>query len=248
MTVNDNQAPPSTKFDWAIYADATFAGLAILIPIPLVDVFFEWIFRRRIPQAIAKRNGRRLNRETVFFLNNQPRNWWGCLLWPLALTLLFLKRLFRTILYFLTVKEASDKLSYYWHKAFLINYMLQRGDLDNERVARLAAEAMFRVLGEITTSPLLKLAQEVVAGANHVLRMTWHWRRRQNDPALQRTRAEIADTWNSYAQYFRILAAHYVETFEQMQAEAMGQSGLHVSETLAAKLREATDGDAMEKS
>ncbi|HFQ94441.1 MAG TPA: hypothetical protein ENK32_10555 [Anaerolineae bacterium] len=238
MTVNNNQSAPSTKFDWAIYADATFAGLAILIPIPLVDVFFEWIFRRRIPQAIAKRNGRRLSRETVFFLNNQPRNWWGCLLWPLALALLFLKRLFRTILYFLTIKDASDKLSYYWHKAFLINYMLQRGDLDNERVARLAADAMFQTLDEITTSPLLKLAQEVVAGANHVLRMAWRWRRRRDDPELQRTRAEIAETWNSYAQYFQILAVRYVETFERMQAEAMGQAGLYPSETLAAKLRQ----------
>ncbi len=238
MTTKDNPSSPSTQFDWAIYADATFAGLAILIPIPLVDVFFEWIFRRRIPQAIARRNGRRLNRETVFFLNNRPRRWWGCLLWPLALTLLFLKRLFRTILYFLTVKEASDNLSYYWHKAFLINYMLQRGDLDNERAARLAAEAMFRTLDEITTSPLLKLAQEITAGANHVLRMVWRWRRRRDDPELQRTRAEIADTWNSYAQYFQILAARYVETFERMQAEAMGQAGLRPSETLAAKLRQ----------
>ena len=102
---------PVPKFDWAVYADATFAGLAILIPIPLLDVFVEWLFRRRMPQAIAKRNGRKLSRPIVFHLNNRPGKWWGCFLWPIALTLLLLKRLFRTILYFLTIKEATDNLS-----------------------------------------------------------------------------------------------------------------------------------------
>lgn len=235
---SDGRRAPSTKFDWAIYADATLAGLAILIPIPLVDAFFEWLFRRRMPQAIAIRNGRRLNREIVVLLNNQPISCWGCFFWPFALVLLFLKRLYRTILYFLTIKEASDKLSYYWHKAFLINYMLQRGDLDDTRIARVAAQAMFEVLDGITTSPLLKLAQEIVSGSHHVARMAWHWRRRQDDPALQQTKAAMAVTWNSYAQYFQLLADQYVAAFERKQAEAMGQSGLLAEETLAARLRE----------
>ena len=34
------------RFDWLRYADATFAGLALLIPIPLLDVAFECFFRR----------------------------------------------------------------------------------------------------------------------------------------------------------------------------------------------------------
>ena len=36
---------PNTTFDWLIYADATFAGLSVLIPIPIIDWIFENIFR-----------------------------------------------------------------------------------------------------------------------------------------------------------------------------------------------------------
>ena len=30
-----------TDFDWIVYADATFAGLSILLPIPFVDTWLE---------------------------------------------------------------------------------------------------------------------------------------------------------------------------------------------------------------
>jgi len=47
-----------TEFDWIIYADATFAGLALLLPIPFVDGLIEAYFRRRMPGDIARRRGR----------------------------------------------------------------------------------------------------------------------------------------------------------------------------------------------
>ena len=233
---------PVPKFDWAVYADGTFAGLAILIPIPLLDVFVEWLFRRRMPQAIAKRNGRKLPPRIVFHLNNPPRNWWGCFLWPIALTLLLLKRLFRTILYFLTIKEATDNLSYYWHKAFLLDYMMRRGDLENEQSAKIGAAAMFHVLDEITTSPLTKLAQQVVGGMNHVLATALRWtRRKQEDDQLRQTRKEMASAWDNFSEYFAELAVHYVKIYSQVEAEMLR---LHVSDgsvpstgTLASQLR-----------
>ena len=167
------------KFEWAIYVDATLAGLAILIPLPLVDVLFEWIFKRRMPQAIAKRNGRTLTPETVRQLNRGQFSCLGCLLWPLELVWLLLKRTYRTILYFLTVKEATDKLSYYWHRAYLLDKMMERGDLDNLESAALAAQALHQVLESITTSPLTQLAQEVIGNVRHILRSSWRWLRRK---------------------------------------------------------------------
>ncbi len=230
------------QFDWAIYTDATFAGLAILIPIPLFDVFVEWLFKRRMPQAIAKRNGRILPRNTVFHLNNTPRNWWGCFLWPITLTFLLLKRLFRTILYFLTIKESSDKLSYYWHKAFLLDFMIRRGDLEDEQSAKIAATAMFYVLDEITTSPLSKLAQQVVGGMNHVLATALRWtRRQQEDEQLRQTRLDMASAWDSFADYFAELEAHYAQLFTQYEAQALrlhvAEGTVSSSETLAGQLR-----------
>jgi hypothetical protein len=237
------------KFDWAIYADATFAGLAILIPVPLVDVLVAWYFKRRIPQAVAKRNGRKLPPIIVYHLNRMPFKWWGCLLWPVALTFLLLKRLFRTILYFLTIKEASDDLSYYWHKAFLIDFMMRRGDLDSEESAKIAAAAMFTVLDEITTSPLTKLAQQVVAGMNHIMATTWRWvRRKQEDNPLREARKNMASAWDDFADYFADLAKHYVNVYQTVEAEMLK---LHVSggpvpstDTLASQLRARQDPKA----
>ena len=206
------------KFEWAIYVDATLAGLAILIPIPLLDVFFEWIFKRRMPQAIAKRNGRTLSPETVRQLNRSNWSCLGCLLWPLELVWLLLKRTYRTILYFLTVKEATDKLSYYWHRAYLLDKMMERDDLATEEEAALAAQALHQVLESVTTSPLTQLAKEVVANVRHILRSSWRWlRRKQEDEMMAKTRSQMATAWRDLSGYFEQVAAQYEARLEQLQ-------------------------------
>ena len=206
------------KFEWAIYVDATLAGLAILIPIPLLDLFFEWIFKRRMPQAIAKRNGRTLSPETVRQLNRSNWSCLGCLLWPLELVWLLLKRTYRTILYFLTVKEATDKLSYYWHRAYLLDKMMERDDLATEEESALAAQALHQVLESVTTSPLTQLAKEVVANVRHILRSSWRWlRRKQEDEMMAKTRSQMATAWRDLSGYFEQVAAQYEARLEQLQ-------------------------------
>jgi hypothetical protein len=129
---------PRVSFDWPIYADATLAGLSTLIPLPLVDLFFEWLFRRRMLGAIARRNNRQLHPQVAQRLNRGRFGCWpGCFMWPVTLIIQFIKRLYRTVLYFLTVKSAADRLSYYWHRAFLLDYMIRRGDLDGVAQAEL---------------------------------------------------------------------------------------------------------------
>ena len=221
------------KFEWAIYVDATLAGLAILIPIPLLDLFFEWIFKRRMPQAIAKRNGRTLSSETVRQLNRSNWSCLGCLLWPLELVWLLLKRTYRTILYFLTVKEATDKLSYYWHRAYLLDKMMERGDLVTEEEAVLAAQALHQVLESVTTSPLTQLAKEVVANVRHILRSSWRWlRRKQEDEMMAKTRSQMATAWRDLSGYFEQVAAQYETRLEQLQI-AHVQENLVVADAAA---------------
>lgn len=213
------------KFEWAIYVDATLAGLAILIPIPLVDVLFEWIFKRRMPQAIARRNGRTLSPDTVRQLNRSNFSCLGCLLWPLELVWLLLKRTYRTILYFLTVKEATDKLSYYWHRAYLLNKMLERGDLDHQENAALAAQALHQVLESVTTSPLTQLAQEVIGNVRHILRSSWRWlRRKQEDEMMARTRSQMATAWRDLSGYFAQIGAQYEQQLEQLHIARLQES------------------------
>lgn len=205
------------KFDWAIYVDATLAGLAILIPIPLLDLLFEWIFKRRMPQAIAKRNGRSLSKETVQQLNQGQISCMGCLLWPLELVWLLLKRTYRTILYFLTVKEATDKLSFYWHRAYLLDKMINRGDLDHPEGAALAALAQHQILDELTTSPLTQLAQEVVGNVRHIFRSSWRWlRRKQEDEMMARTRSQMATAWRDLSGYFDQIGDQYEARLDQL--------------------------------
>lgn len=213
--MTDKTVTPRTNFDWAIYADATFAGLSILIPLPLVDLFFEWLFRRRMPKSIAKRNGRTLPYVAVRELNRGRFGCWpGCLVWPIMLVLEFLKRLYRTVLYVLTIKSASDLLSYYWHRAFLLDYMIRRGDLDNPATAHIAAAALLDTLEEVNTSPLLNLAQQIIENASHVLRTVWGWvRRRREDEVVAGARTQMERSWNDFSAYFEEVAARYTAVY-----------------------------------
>lgn len=223
----------SEKFDWAIYADATLAGLAILIPIPLLDLLFEWIFKRRMPQAIARRNGRILSPNIIRQLNRSNFSCMGCLLWPLELLWLLLKRTYRTILYFLTVKDATDKLSYYWHRAYLLDYMMQRNMLAGEEDAALAAQALHQLLDDLTTSPLTQLAQQVVANVRHILRASWRWlRRRQEDEMMTNTRSQMASAWQDLSGYFAQVALQYDAQLEALHIARLQEVKIIVDQSV----------------
>ncbi|MCB9421261.1 MAG: hypothetical protein H6667_15775 [Ardenticatenaceae bacterium] len=207
-------SPPTTQFDWQIYADATFAGLSLLIPIPLLDVAFEWFFRRRMARTIARLRGdggRSLSPAVIQEINRDPDAWWqGCLMAPFKLFLLFLKRLSRKLLYFLTVKEATDQLNFYWHRAFLLDHMVQRGDLDSVETAVPALQAMHIILKTHATSPLVQLAAQILDNVSHVLRTIFRWLRRgREDEVVQTTRQTMAAHWLDFAAYFAAVAQQY---------------------------------------
>jgi hypothetical protein len=208
------EARESAQFDWVVYSDATFAGLAILIPVPLVDVAFEQFFRRRMPRVIARQNGLQLSPRIQIELNRGRFSCLqSCLMAPVLLTLLLLKRIFRTILYFLTIKESSDLLSLYWHRAFLLDYMCKAGYLQNEETAVIAAEALRKILETITTSPLHQLARPVIGLPHHILRSLRRVRRGKQDVDIENTRNLMARTWDSFGDYFVELAAQYDQTY-----------------------------------
>jgi hypothetical protein len=206
-----NTPPPTTQFDWQLYADATFAGLSLLIPIPLLDVAFEWFFRRRMARTIARRNGRTFSPAVLSAINHNPDAWWqGCLLAPFKLLLLFLKRLSRKLLYFLTIKEAADQLNHYWHRAFLLNMMVQRGDLDDMATAVPALQAMHSVLKTHVSSPLTQLAGQILENVSHILRTIFRWvRRGREDEVVKSTRQTMAAHWLDFADYFDEVARQY---------------------------------------
>jgi hypothetical protein len=212
------EAQESTQFDWVIYSDATFAGLSILIPIPLLDVAFEQLFRRRMPRIIARQNGLKLPPRIQMELNRGRFSCLqSCLMAPILLTFLLLKRIFKTVLYFLTIKESSDLLSLYWHRAFLLDYMCKAGYLRDEETAMLAAEALREILDNITTSPLTQLAKQVIALPHHILLSLRRVRQGKTDEDMEKTRNLMARTWGSFSDYFMELAEQYDQTFAQVK-------------------------------
>jgi hypothetical protein len=206
---------PETAFNWAIYADATFAGLAVLIPLPLVDVAFEQLFRRRMPRSIARARERRIAPEVVRLLNRIGCSPAALLLFPLWLAFLLLKRLSKKILYFLTVKDAVDSLSYYWHRAFLLDYMLRAGHLDEIARAQLAERALAETLAGLRESPLTTLARQVVRQTHHVLRRLWSVvRRKRPGNALAPEQETMGAAWDRFQGHLEGVAARYQAAFD----------------------------------
>ena len=216
-----NTPKPHTEFDWAIYADATFAGLSVLIPIPLLDLAFEHFFRTRMPRAIAKHRGHELEPAVVRTLNQRsnPGSGWlkGCLTLSLQAIIWLIKRISRKILYFLTVKEATDMISHYWHQAFLIDYTLLKDHLAREETAHLGRAAMEEVLNTVTTSPLLQLAQRITASTHHILRTLRKARRGDEDDLIEEKKSQMQQNWTDFADYFIIVAEQYDQAYQEIQ-------------------------------
>jgi hypothetical protein len=175
--ISETQVPP---FDWHVYADATCAGLSVLIPLPLVDIAFETVFRRRMPGTIAKTRGAEIDGITRIALARPVDGFLtvsGCLGVPLMIGRYILRRLWRKIIYIFAVKDATKALTEYWHRAFLIDHMTRAGHLDQGTDIKLAVRVYRHVLDQIDPSPLTGLARQTMANVHQVLRLLVRARR-----------------------------------------------------------------------
>ncbi len=213
---------PCTDFEWSIYDDATLAGLSALIPIPLVDWFFEEFFRRRMARGIARYRGKPLAPKVGAELNRGKGCVQACLSLPLEVVWELVKRTLKKILYVLSIKSATDKLSDYWHRAFLIDCMVLQGQLDDQASARIARKAMTRTLDETSTSPMLGLARSVVTSTRHVLRTVRKARRGEEAEEIAEQRSLIQRRWDSLRDHLLDVAARYnvhYKALEEAQVE-----------------------------
>lgn len=231
---------PNTSFDWTIYADATFAGLAVLIPLPPLDLIAEWYFRRRMLRTIAKRQGVSLKPEVITVMQRSGC-FTGCITWPIVLIFLILKRISRKILYFLTIKEATDMLSHYWHQAFLYNYMIAAGHLEQVATAEIARLTVDETLAEAKTSPLTKVALQVVENGRHIWRTLRRvWRRDEEDEVVAESRSLMDEQWDEATRYLNKLAAEYQRRFDSRLLDQQIQ--LFAQETQSVQFEPLTKG------
>lgn len=104
---------------------ALFCGLCALIPLPWIDQVLERRARRRLYTMVAEGRGATLDEASLHVLTEDRSSMvLGCLvvafLWPL-------KKLFRTFLYVLTLKDVVDGVALAAHRAKMIDLALARG-------------------------------------------------------------------------------------------------------------------------
>jgi len=234
-TLDDNgagvESPKSeirySQFDWRIYSDATCAGLSVLIPLPLVDMVFETIFRRRIPGTVA-----RIRRQTVALGVRRrlgrgadgPLSLSGCLVLPMAVGKYILRRLWRKIIYIFAVKDATTALAEYWLRAYLTDHMIRAGHLAPGADTDLAIEVYAGVLGTIDPSPLMGLARQTVANARQVVRLLVRARRIGSTEVTRSLGEVLSSHWKAAEASFQAVAdlynVRYAEAVEGRRADA----------------------------
>jgi hypothetical protein len=187
----------------------------VLLPIPFLDDAVERHFRRRMPAAIAQANQQRLDPAIIDILNRGERGFFAStVLYVLKIPLKLIVRLSRKIFYVLTVHEATEKLSYYWQRAFLLNYMMEAGHLHSAESSEHAQQAMERTI-ERTSSPLGSLARHVVRNVGSVWRVARHALRGRNKEVWSESRDMVSREWNSYATFFERLSEQYEQHYQQ---------------------------------
>jgi hypothetical protein len=195
----------------------------VLIPLPLLDLAFERLFRLRMPAAICRARGINADPRALALLR-KSEPWLtptGCLLAPVMLTFYLLKRFSHKLLYFLTIHEAANALSAYWHRAYLIDYAARAGHLALGQPIDHALAAFDRALSEANTGALRHLARQTTHGAHHVFRTLWRARRRGAEGEFPAQAALLASQWDTIAGHLGALVARY-EALRVPSAAAAG--------------------------
>src|SRR5690606_37110355 len=111
-----------------------------LIPLPYIDSTFEAYFRRRMVRSIANQRSRVLHPAGLRALQQtQPSDLVKRVVaLPIDLSLGMVKRISRKLIYFFSVKRAVDALTYYWRRAYLLDYMVRQGHLNSDTSAPVA--------------------------------------------------------------------------------------------------------------
>lgn len=130
---------------------ALFAGLCAFVPVPLLDGWLERKATRAMLVALAESRGRTLEPAALDILvEDRSSLLLGCLgvvfIWPI-------KKLFRTLFYFLTIKDVIDGVALASLRAAMVDAALHRlpGDVKGVR------DVMDVTLGRWQWSPVSRV-------------------------------------------------------------------------------------------
>ncbi len=155
-----------------VYHSLSSAACAI-VPIPLLDDHLVNLTRRRMTREIAADQGRELQRGELLQLSGTEGRAlsWGCFV-GLAFSLTFkivvklIRRIFRTLLFWLLIKDAADAASRTFHEGFLVRAALSRQVGGNTAVLRAHVDGALR---RADTGSLTHLFRGVLAGSKRLI-------------------------------------------------------------------------------
>ena len=186
------------------------SAMCAVVPVPCLDDHLVKLTRRRMTRELAAHRGLELPPADLAVLSGtEPKSWgWGCFL-GLFVSLAFkvvvkiLRRVFRTILFWLLVKDAADAASRTFHEGYLLDGLLRRaepaadGGAPNARDLRTQIEA---VLDRIDTGALTGGFRMALRGTRSAMssgaRRLSHLvgLRREADDGEQRLEDEMSET------------------------------------------------------
>ena len=216
---SDPESPAA--FDWRVYADATCAGLSALIPLPLVDLAFEGVFRRRMPQAVARARGARLDptgRGLLARGGGCLPTASSCLAVPLWAARYVVKKLWRKLVYVLSVVDAVEQTSRYWHRAYLMDHVVRSGHLAPGRDVGWTAACFDAALDRVDTGAVRGVARQVVTSTGHVGRLLVRARRGTAEQAAARQEDFLRSRWPTVQRAL----ARTVPVYEELRRQRTG--------------------------
>jgi hypothetical protein len=150
------------------------AGLTALVPVPFVD---DWTFnlvRRRLGGELFARHGILLSRPARTALGSkEPWAASGCLyqaffllvLLPVKILAYFFRRLAQTLLFFLALKQATDRASETFHEGYLVDAALRRGVVPaapEPEVIEALVGTIRQTIAQVDTSPIRSIFRRVL--------------------------------------------------------------------------------------
>lgn len=177
--------PLTEATDPSLKRAARFAlggAVCALVPIPLLDDLLLARTRRRLVREVAKSCSVSLTRDQVYILAESPRKgFWGCgagVLFSIfvRLPLKLLRRILRTVLFFLAARDASAKATKMFHESYLLELGIgelrkeSRGGPITEDRAVLLRTAISATWNEIDPSPIRQTVSKVLQSSLSGLR------------------------------------------------------------------------------
>ncbi|HVS14217.1 MAG TPA: hypothetical protein VMV46_09850 [Thermoanaerobaculia bacterium] len=185
------------------------SGLAAIVPVPFLDDHLVRLSRRRMVAELARAHGIVMGPAELHHLTGtERRTGLGCLIVVLIgatfkIAVKVLRRFFRTLLFWLTVKDASDAASQTFHEGFLISLgvadlqavsLLRDPDDPVDGRVRALRRRVEAVTRELDTRPIERLIRSAFRSSRGVLRRAARTLAREERQRDDERQAEILES------------------------------------------------------